>query len=103
MPFEFLLATLASWRIAYLLTQEDGPWDMFVGLRRIVAGTMLGRALDCFYCTSVWVAAPFALWVTPFAVRTFMATIVTWLALSGAACLLHRATNRELDVTPLGP
>lgn len=90
-----------------MLTQEEGPWDMFVALRRVATGTMLGRALDCFYCTSVWIAAPFALWVTPLRTDLNLARIVsllvTWLALSGAACLLYRVTTRSLDVTPLDP
>jgi hypothetical protein len=99
-----ILAALATWRVSFLLTQEDGPWDVFARLRRATANSMPGRALECLYCTSVWVAAPIALWITPFGVRW----VVTWLAISGAACLLHRATERTvsypaLDIMPLDP
>lgn len=88
-----------------MLTQEEGPWDIFATLRRIAVGTMPGRALDCFYCTSVWVAAPLSFWVTPFRIEavgaSVVATVVTWLAMSGAAGLLYRITTRSLDATPL--
>jgi hypothetical protein len=47
----------------------------------------VGELADCFQCLSVWVAAP----LTPFAARTRGDAVVTWLALSGAACLLERA------------
>ena len=99
---DFVLAVLATWRVSFLLTQEDGPWDVFTRLRHATAGSMAGRALECLYCTSMWVAIPAALFVTPVSART----VVTWLAISGGACLLHRATERSnsfagLDVLPL--
>ena len=96
---DLLLAMLATWRLSFMLTQETGPWDMFTALRRVAGESMLGHALQCFYCTSVWVAAPLAVLVTPWSLRT----PVTWLALSGGACLLHRATDRGLEVMPLPP
>jgi len=89
--FDVALALLATWRVSFLLTQEAEPWEMFARLRRHAGDRMVGRALECFYCTSVWVAIPAALLVTPASART----VVTWLAISGAACLLHRATERH--------
>jgi hypothetical protein len=50
----------------------------------------LGRLLDCFYCLSLWVAAPFAWFLN----AEWTTGIITWLALSGAASLLFSATNR---------
>jgi hypothetical protein len=44
--------------------------------------------MDCFYCTSLWVAAPIALKLSPHPRELPL----TWLALSGAACLLEQAT-----------
>jgi hypothetical protein len=54
---------------------------------------MLGRVMDCFYCTSVWVAAPMALAVA----QEPVAWLVAWLAVSGAACLIERATGLDDD------
>jgi hypothetical protein len=45
--------------------------------------------MDCFACTSVWVAAPVTLAVA----RRPREGPLTWLALSGAACLLERMTE----------
>ncbi len=94
-----LLASLATWRLAFMLTQEDGPWDVFVRLRVAAGASLPGRILQCFYCTSVWVAAPLTGFVTSWSPRA----VVVWLAISGAACLLHRATDRGLEIIPLGP
>jgi hypothetical protein len=52
--------------------------------------------MDCFYCLSIWTAAPVAAAVA----RRPREAPLTWLALSGAACLLERVTTEkgELDV-----
>jgi hypothetical protein len=55
--------------------------------------------MDCFSCLSVWVAAPFSLAVA----RRPAEVAPAWLALSGAACLLQRATEARASVEPAGP
>jgi len=86
-----LVAVLATWRVSHLVVAEDGPWDVVVRARRWAGSGMLGRLMDCFYCASLWVAAPCALIVA----REFWTWLVAWLALSGGACLLERVTNRD--------
>ena len=91
-----LLGTLCVWRITHLLQAEDGPWDLVVRLRRLAGAGFWGRLLDCFYCLSLWIAAPFA-----FALgATLLEQFMLWPALSGGAILLERATSRELDPPP---
>ncbi len=82
------LAMLAAWRVTHLLWAEDGPADALARLRRAAGSGALGRLLDCFYCLSLWVALPFAVWLA----EGWIDGIIGWLALSGAACLLERAT-----------
>jgi hypothetical protein len=53
---------LAVWRLAHLLAEEDGPWDVIVWVRERLGSGMLGRMMDCFNCVSVWIAIPFAIW-----------------------------------------
>ena len=50
--------------------------------------------MDCFGCVSFWVAAPLSLFV---AARRQDVPLV-WLALSGASCLLERATEVRAQV-----
>jgi hypothetical protein len=85
----FALASLATWRLTHLLVEEDGPADVVVRLRARAGESWIGELMDCFYCLSIWVAAPLAVAVTP----RRRDTPVVWLALSGAACLLERATD----------
>lgn len=86
--FAFLLGTLALWRVTHLLQAEDGPWDLVARLRRAAGAGFFGRLLDCFYCLSLWLAAPLAWWLGD----TPGQRLLLWPALSGAACLLERAT-----------
>ena len=94
---EFIVGTLATWRLASLLTREEGPYSLFSRLRGAPVERGLRRALHCFYCASVWVAVPITGFVAPWGARS----IVIWLALSGGACLLDRATQHGLEVAPL--
>jgi hypothetical protein len=90
-----LLGLLAVWRITHLLQAEDGPSQVLVRLRVKVGKGVLGRLLDCFYCLSIWVSAPFAALIGADPIeRLFL-----WPALSGAASLLERVTQRPPTVT----
>jgi hypothetical protein len=88
--YALVLGILAVWRLTHLLQAEDGPWDLVVRLRRAVGEGFWGRLLDCFYCLSLWIAAPFALFLgTGAAERALL-----WPALSGGACLLQGLMQR---------
>lgn len=93
-----ILGILCVWRITHILQAEDGPWDVIVRLRRTVGQGFWGILLDCFYCLSIWIAAPFALLLG----QTLKERFLLWPALSAGAIVLERITNRELD-TPSAP
>jgi hypothetical protein len=86
--YRLVLGVLATWRVTHLLHAEDGPWKLLLRFRTAVRAS-LGTLLDCFYCLSLWIAAPLAyllgesweerLWLLP--------------ALSAAAILLERTTT----------
>lgn len=82
----FVVAALATWRITHLFSKEDGPADLLARLRRRLGAGLLGQLMDCFYCLSLWVAAP----LSAFVGRDALELTVIWLSLSGAACLLER-------------
>jgi hypothetical protein len=91
LPTRFGLAALATWRLAHLVTEEDGPANAIARLRAKAGAGSAGELMDCFYCLSLWVAAPLA-----FAVNgRRRETPIVWLALSGAACLLERAQGER--------
>jgi hypothetical protein len=87
--YNLLLGILSVWRITHLLQAEDGPWDVVVRLRRRAGAGFWGQLLDCFYCLSVWIAAPFA----AFLGQTLGERILLWPALSAGAILLERITD----------
>jgi len=92
-----VLGALGVWRLTHLFNAEDGPAEVLVRLRRLAGSGFWGSLLDCFYCLSLWVAAPFAVILG----ETWTERLFLWLALSGAACLLERATQRnQPPVTP---
>ena len=82
----FVLAVLATWRVTHLLAYEDGPADVVFRARRWLGDGFIGSLMDCFNCMSIWVAAPLALFVS----TNPLNWLVSWLALSGGACLLER-------------
>jgi hypothetical protein len=85
-------------RVTQLIVYEDGPWDVIAPLRSQAGTGFFGKLMDCFYCTSLWVSAAAALVLAP-AAKDWP---LLWLALSGAACLLHRAGQQPVVVERLG-
>jgi hypothetical protein len=82
----FLIAALAVWRVAHLLHAEDGPFDCFVRLRECVGDGFWGKLLDCFYCLSVWIAAPAAI----ISGSDWLQRLFLWLAISAVAIFMER-------------
>lgn len=91
-----IVGVLAVWRLTHLLCEEDGPGDLFARLRRALGNGFFGQMLDCFYCLSLWVAAP-AAW---FLGSSWLDRLFLWLGLSGGAILLERATSPASPPTP---
>ena len=87
------LAALAVWRVTHLIALEDGPFNVSARMRQRLGDGFFGQLSDCFACTSVWVAAPVAAALRP---RRATDLVLSWLALSGAACLLQRWSADEL-------
>lgn len=101
-----VISGLAGWRLAYMLVNESGPFDVFgrlrylAGIRQIVvhgpdgqaisagytATNTLAEGLMCVWCVSVWTAVFCAL-------ITLVGPIGVWLvrilAISGLAIIMH--------------
>jgi hypothetical protein len=89
--YRLVVGVLVVWRITHLLFAEDGPWDMVIRLRRQAGTGFWGKLLDCFYCLSLWIAAPLALLLGGGSTER----LLLWPALSAGAILLERLTSRE--------
>jgi len=98
-PFYLLvLGILATWRVTHLIVVESGPWDAFGRIRRAAGTGVLAELLGCFYCFSLWVAAPLAYWLA----STWPHRFLLWPALSAGAILLERlASHGEPAPQPL--
>jgi hypothetical protein len=86
-----LLGVLAVWRVTHLVHAEDGPWDIVVRLRRLAGTSVVGQAMDCFYCLSLWFSLPAAALIG----QGLKEIGLLWLALSAGAILLERLTDRQ--------
>lgn len=93
---DFLILSLACWRVAFLVTNDTFPFSYvrgWVGMTRTGAplyGLRLKvlEGLDCIRCMSVWAAIlMFLLWFTP------LQPIVYIAAISGGALMLHKYTG----------
>lgn len=85
-----ILSVVAVWRLTHLIGKEDGPFNIMFLLRKKAGSSFFGKLMDCFYCLSIWIALPFALWLG----LTWIEKILVWLALSGAAAFLEQATTK---------
>lgn len=98
------LAALAVWRVAVMVVEEDGPWEMFARLREragIVTfpdgtvdrpATLAAGVLSCVRCASVWLSVPATVATWPG--DDWQLWVLTPLALSGFAVLVESARRR---------
>lgn len=83
------VAILAVWRLTHLLQYEDGPFDAIAAWRNWLRRFSLAGLVDCFFCLSLWLAAPIAYLLGP----SWKERLMLWPALSGAAILLNRISD----------
>jgi len=88
---QFIIVTLAVWRITHLLQAEDGPWDVVVQLRKFLGDGFLGHLMDCFYCLSIWIALPFGCLFG----SNIPNMLLLWAAFSGSAIFLERISSQN--------
>lgn len=87
----FAAASLATYRAARMVAQEDGPFDVFAWLRdRAGQGNWVGRGLHCVLCVSFWLALPAAL-LLPWA--GWRELLLLWGGIAGAAVVLYKVVG----------
>ena len=101
-----VIAGLAVYRLAGMITQEDGVFGIFERgrkLARVVSvfintryprlafiGDTIGELFHCPYCMGVWLALFAALLLPP-----GYHIIINWLAIAGVQALLQSVSNRS--------
>lgn len=89
----FIIASLATHRIAVLVTEDEGPFSIFTRLRGALdpdQKTWLGRGMNCVFCVGFWAALPVAVFVTVLGYADAWAWPLTWLGLAGAVVIIRR-------------
>lgn len=65
--FKFALLSFFVWRVSKMITDEEGPFEVFVRFRdRFSQGTWFGRGLRCLWCISFWLGLFIGVWLGPF-------------------------------------
>jgi len=101
-PIDFIVVALATWRLTSLLVWEAGPWDVLFRLRHFFgvrydeqsarySNHVVGKALICPWCASVWVGLASATLYLTFPASTMMVCLP--LALSAVVVLLEKAVS----------
>jgi hypothetical protein len=88
---KYLVLVLVVWRLTHLISLEDGPFDLIIKLRKTLGNNFLGKLMDCFYCSSVWLGLACA----SYAGNTLSEVAILTLYYSAAALLLEKITNKN--------
>lgn len=91
----FFMAGLAVWRITHLAHAEDGPWKV-VSWVRTKTDSLLGGVTGCFYCLSLWAAAP----VAGLMAQSWKEALLVWPALSAGAIFFESVVARITRAEP---
>ena len=85
--FTFLVAALATYRISFMIGQEDGPFDLFSRLRgKVGQREWYGRGMHCTLCISFWLSLLAACFISP----SWIMVIPYGLGIAGAVLVAHR-------------
>jgi len=108
-PIDFIIFSLATWRIASLFAREDGPFFMFRKLREHIGithdedgkvfevpDTFLAGALSCVWCCSMWVAAGWTIFW--FLVPILSVKCALLFALATGAVLIDKLVSLDVMV-----
>lgn len=87
----FIIASLAIYRAARMVTEEDGPAFVFKKLRTRFSNDKrsFDVGLRCFYCTSLWAALPVVVMLCIFGDWPIWLWPIWWFGLAGAAAKVY--------------
>lgn len=101
MSIILLIGILSCYRVARLITVDDGPFDILLEVRAKLGAydygedgrpeTNVGRLVSCPYCVGIWLALLLAIVLFPLSIMT----PVYWLAIAGGQSFLESVTPED--------
>jgi hypothetical protein len=92
MVLNIILVIFAVFRTATMITQEEGPFEVFTTLRgRVGQSTWVGRGFHCLLCVSFWLSAIGVLLLPIANIGDF---VLYWLGTAGAVLIIQRWLNK---------
>lgn len=96
MFFHFILGSLATYRLALMVSKEDGPAWIFRKLRNAPPRkSSIRQGIRCEWCVSIWASAlvtAFLLWLGALPASQWP---LWWLGMSAAAILLNQKFTKD--------
>ena len=84
----YLVAITAVYRLAYMLANEDGPFDVFSWWRnKLGQEAWYGRGFHCVLCMSFWLSLPAAILVG-------LPWFIGWLGVAGGVLIVWQIFER---------
>jgi hypothetical protein len=87
-----VLATLTAYRLAYMLVNDDGPFDAFAWLRDKIGvdrqETWVQRGFGCPGCISFWLSLGGAITIANSYPTNAIGFLTLWFGMAGAALFL---------------
>ena len=91
-----LCAAFATYRLAILVAEEEGPWALAQKFRNThQADDWVGRGIRCPACVGFWLALPLTVFALLFTSLDVWAWPLYWLAVAGAARWLWRVERAD--------
>jgi len=89
-----LLASLGIYRLARMVTQEDGPFDAFTRWRQWVGQrTWVGRGFHCVACASFYVAGLAALYLALIGIIGWREVPLIWFGAAGGGLAIYQVVR----------
>lgn len=91
----FILGSLATFRLALLVSKEDGPYFIFKKIRKLPdKGTATEKGLACIFCTSIYSSSLVTLFFWWMGEIKGAYWILYWLAFSSVAIFMNQSFTK---------
>ncbi len=89
-----LLAILAVYRVAYLITSEDGPYELATRFRALLGQrNWVGRGFHCVLCVSFWLALIPTLYLERLWALPAADVFLLWLGIAGGVVFVTKVAR----------